>query len=59
MSGLFSISRSPKIQGNAASFGTSQSQITSNHGVPLVPGLAVQTKLVDGGMIYSLGVQVC
>lgn len=50
ISGLVSVlSRSPEIQGNAASFGTSQSQIFSSQGGPWVPGKAAQTKSVDVG----------
>lgn len=61
MSGLLSVSRSPEIQDNTASFGTSQSQIPSSQGGgPWVPGQAVQTKSVDGEMLHSLGLQgVC
>lgn len=55
MSGLLSVSRSPEIQGNAASFGTSQSQIPSSQGGPWVPGQAVQTKSVDGGNVTFSG----
>lgn len=58
MSGLLSGNKSPEIQGNAASIGTSQSQIPSSQGGHWVPGEAVQT--VDGGMLQYLGVQgVC
>lgn len=55
MSGLLSVSRSPEIQGNAASFGTSQSQIPSSQGGPWVPGQAVQTKSVDRGNVTFFG----
>ena len=49
MSGLSSGNKSPEIQGNAASFGPSQSQISSSQGGPWVPGEAVQTTSADGG----------
>lgn len=48
MSGLLSVSRSHKIQSNAASFGTNQSQIPRNH-----PGGG--GSWVDGGNVTFSG----